>query len=448
MRVIAFVMLASVATSALADANLNDFARGFLVSAESGQPLVRVMLPDEVYQTSTTPTLNDVAVFNAEGTEIQHAICPSPEVQPEQIEERSLAIFESNTSGAERDGTNVEVQTSAGTRVNIDEQHSGSNPETRFLIDARSVDAPIRAITFDWSSTDHASEVRVSIESSADLDSWHTVVPSTTLLRVSGAQSELRRDRVQLPATRYEYLRVRRVDGGPLLQLTSVTADVVIAPTAIEPIWIVAEPQRSTSGSDLLFDSGRVAPISFVRLRMPLDNYSVAVQLATRANEDGQWIPRWSGESYVVTSGSERRESDPARVGAIADRYWRVHVTRGTAANLSLELGYLPSRVEFVTQGAGPYTVAFGSRRAEHAPAVPCGSLLGNIPVADREKLVAEGMAGVVKDLGGETALQPLPRKTPTRLVVLWGSLLAGVAVLVGMAASLIKRLRSDPPRP
>jgi hypothetical protein len=132
-------------------------------------------------------------------------------------------------------------------------------------------------------------------------------------------------------------------------------------------------------------------------------------------------------------------------VGPITDRYWRVHITRGTAPNLSLELGYRPSKVEFVTQGAGPYTVAFGSRRVEQATRVTCGSLLGNMPPADRRKLIVEGTSGDVTELGGETALQAPPRKTPTRLIILWGSLFAGVAVLVGMALSLIKRLRTDP---
>jgi hypothetical protein len=446
MKSVAVVLITAFATYALADANPSDFARGFRVNVEQGQPLVHVSLPDEVYQISTTPTLNDVAVFNADGTQIPHAICRAPETQPEQIQEQTLPIFESNTSASEQDGTNVQVQTTTGTHVNVDEKNSGSNAETRFLIDARGPDAPIRAITFDWSSSDHASEVRVSIESSSDLDSWRTVVPGTTLLRANGTQNQLRRDRVQLPATRYDYLRVRRVDSGPLLELQSVTAEVVTTPAAIEPIWVVAQPQRSTDTSELYFDSGRVAPIGFVRLRVPLDNYSLAAEIATRDDDKSAWVSRWTGESYVVTTGNNRRESDAARVQSVTDRYWRVHIAGGPAPNMSMELGYRPSLVEFIAQGAGPFTVAFGSRRADHAPAVACGSLLSNMPSAERDKLISEALAGPITALGGDTALQAAPRKTPTRLIILWGSLIVGVALLMGMALSLIKRLRSEPP--
>ena len=446
MRVVAFALIGACASSAFAASSPHDFARGFQVSADSNQPLIEVALPDEVYEVATTPSLNDVAVFNADGSEIPHAICPAPEVEPEQIAQQSLPIFESNTSETERVGTNVDVQTTSGTRVNVGEQNAKANAETRFLIDARGSQAPIRAITFDWSSSDHASEVRVSIESSSDLDEWHVIIPRTTLIRANGSQNQLRRDRVELPATRYDYLRVRRVDGGPSLQLQSVIAEVVTIPAAIEPIWIVAQPQRSTSDSDLLFDFDRVAPIRFVRLRVPLDNYSLAAEIATRADEKKPWTTRWKGEAYVVTAGNERRESDPARVDNVTDRHWRVRLTRGAAPNVSLELGYRPSRVEFVTQGAGPYTVAFGSRRAEQLATVACGSLLANMPAAERTKLIAAGTATASSELGGEAVLQPAPRKTPTRLIVLWGSLVVGVAILVGMALSLVKKLRHDPP--
>jgi hypothetical protein len=45
--------------------------------------------------------------------------------------------------------------------------------------------------------------------------------------------------------------------------------------------------------------------------------------------------------------------------------------------------------------------------------------------------------------LGGDKALQPVPRETPVRLVVLWSVLIGGVGVLVAMALVLLKRVRT-----
>ena len=107
-----------------------------------------------------------------------------------------------------------------------------------------------------------------------------------------------------------------------------------------------------------------------------------------------------------------------------------------------LELGYYPSRVRFLAQGAGPFTVAFGSRRAEPAHAARCDGLLADVSQADRERMVAVGYAAAVVSLGGSGALQPLPKKTPLKVVILWGVLVVGVALLVGMALSLLQRVR------
>ena len=60
--------------------------------------------------------------------------------------------------------------------------------------------------------------------------------------------------------------------------------------------------------------------------------------------------------------------------------------------------------------------------------------------------MIGEGSAREFKTLGGETAFKPLPKKTPTRMIVLWSVLVVGVGLLVAMALSLLKRVR--PARP
>ena len=46
------------------------------------------------------------------------------------------------------------------------------------------------------------------------------------------------------------------------------------------------------------------------------------------------------------------------------------------------------------------------------------------------------------KVLGGDAAYKAPPKRTPVRLVILWGVLVAGVALLIAMAVSLLKRVR------
>jgi hypothetical protein len=406
------------------------------------------VLPDEVYRTVTSDDLSDLRVFNAEGMPVPHAFCAAAQAGDPKVTERSLPVFV--LRGREQvytSGARVEVQTSAGTRVGVNDS---SAPETEIvnrlihIIDAREVNEPVRAIRFDWSSSDGVSEVKVRIEASDDLDRWQTIVPTSTLLLAQQGAQELRRESIELPKREYEYLRVQRVDGGPPLAINSVIAERMEAAEQIEPVWFSANHLQSNEANAMWFDAAHAAPVTYARFRLPQENSSVSVSIQSRKDEQSPWYTRWSGESYIVVTDTARRESPPARFQPTTDRLWRVQIQNDAqlykAANL--ELGYYPARVRFLAQGAGPFTVAFGSRRAEPARPARCDGLLGDVSAADRERMVEAGHVGVVASLGGEQALQPLPKKTPLKVVILWGVLVVGVALLVGMALSLLHRVR------
>jgi hypothetical protein len=426
----------------------NDYASGMSIDASYSQPMIETVLPEEVYRTVTSDDLSDLRVFNAEGMPVPHAFCAAPQASDPKVTEQSLPVFV--LRGREQvytSGARVEVQTSAGTRVGVNDS---SAPDTEVvnrlihIIDAREANEPLRAIRFDWSSSDGVSEVKVRIEASDDLDRWQTIVPTSTLLLARQGEQELRRERIQLPMREYEYLRVQRVDGGPPVAINSVLAERVAAAEQIEPVWFVANRLQSNQAEAMLFDAAHVAPVSYARFRLPRENSSVGVTIQSRKDEQSSWRTRWSGESYIVVTDTTRRESPPARFEPTTDRLWRVQVQNDPQLyqGANLELGYYPARVRFLAQGAGPFTMAFGSRRAEPARPARCDGLLADVSAADRERMVETGYAGTLVSLGGAQALQPLPTKTPVKVMVLWGVLVVGVALLVGMALSLLQRVR------
>jgi hypothetical protein len=425
----------------------NDYAKGMPVEAPYSQPMIEAVLPEEVYRTVTRDDLGDLRVFNAEGLPVPHAFCAAAQVEEPEVTEQSLPVFV--LRGREpvyTSGARVEVQTSGGTRVGVDDSsQSDTDAANRLIhiIDAREV-SELRAIRFDWSSSDGVSEVKVRIEASDDLDRWQTIVSTSTLLLVQQGGQELRRERIELPTRAYEYLRVQRIDGGPPLAINSVMAEQVGAAVAIEPVWFSANLLQSNEADSMFFDAAHVAPVTYARFRLPRENSSVGVSIQSRRDEKSPWYTRWSGESYIVVTDTNRRESPPARFQPTTDRLWRVQIQNDAQLyqGANLELGYYPARVRFLAQGAGPFTVAFGSRRAEPARPAQCDGLLADVSAADRERMVEAGYAGAVVSLGGESVLQPLPKKTPIKVVVLWGVLVAGVALLVGMALSLLQRVR------
>jgi Protein of unknown function (DUF3999) len=430
--------------------SLDDYARGIAITAAGAdRPLIETTVPDVVYQKVTRPDLGDMRVFNAEGTPVPHAFCAAPETTAATVSIHHLPVFDLRDIERLSSGPRIEVQTAGGTQMNVQEGategiESGARRSTH-IIDARGVGFPLRAIQFDWRSPDGASEARVRIESSEDLDRWTVVVPESALLFARRGAQQIERERIELPQRQHAYLRVARVDGGPSLLINSVTAESVQAGADIEPLWFMAANEQSSDGATLVFDSERLAPVRYARVRLPQENSSARITLESRADEKSQWREQWSGETYLIVTPQQRRESPPARFAPTTDRHWRVRIRDGQQSyqDTMLELGYRPTRMRFLAQGSGPFTLAFGSRRAEPTAASACDALLADVGSAERANLIVEGFHANPRVLGGDTALEPLPQKTPIRLVVLWSVLIGGVALLIAMALSLLKRVRS-----
>ena len=438
------LLAASVGAAPL---NQNDYSSGMSVRAPYAQPMVETVLPDDVYRVVTRADLGDLRVFNADGMPVPHAFCAAPSSLAPEVTEKALPVFV--LRGREqiyRDNSRVAVETPSGTRVNVEES-AATTPELVsgliHIIDARGTQ-PLRAIRFDWRTPDGASEVKVRIETSNDLDRWDTVVPATTLLLAQQGEQELRRERIGLFDREYKYLRVQRIDAGPPLILNKVTAEELAAGAEIDPLWFNATEVSSEEADVLYFDAQHLAPVTYARVRLPQQNSTVNVSLQSRPDDRLPWRTRWTGESYVIVSDTVRRESLPAQFPATSDRHWRMQILKDPQVhqNLMLELGYRPARLRFLAQGPGPFTVAFGSRRAEPAQPAACDGLLANMSAADRERMIEQGFVDPIVQLGGADALKPLPKKTPVKVVILWGVLVVGVALLVGMALSLLKRVR------
>ncbi|HEY7639471.1 MAG TPA: DUF3999 domain-containing protein [Steroidobacteraceae bacterium] len=426
---------------------LDDYAQGIDIDAPSGTPLIETTLPDAVYQAVTRADLGDVRVFNAEGQPVPHAFCTAPIAVEPAITEESLPVFELRDAPVHAAaGARIEIRTGRGADVVVEPVGPDAEANGRtHIMDAHDSSEPIRAVQFDWQSPDGASQVKVSIWASDDLDRWAVIVPASTLLHATMGDKQLTRERVELPARAYRYLRVQRVDGGEPLVITSVIAERVGAAQEIEPAWFMATNHVTDDPEVLFFDTGRRAPVTYARLRLPQDNSSVRVTLHSRDDAKAPWSERWHGEAYRIVSDTQRRESPPGNFDATSDRYWRVKIAKDPQLyrETALELGYRPARLRFLAQGSGPFTLAYGSKRAAVSMASACDALLADVGSDERSKLVAEGSVQTPRVLGGDAALRPPPKQTPVRLVVLWSVLIVGVGVLLAMALILLKRVRS-----
>ncbi|HKQ82258.1 MAG TPA: DUF3999 domain-containing protein [Steroidobacteraceae bacterium] len=420
------------------------FAQGIEVMPQSPQPLVELTLPDEVYRTATRADLADVRVFDANGNVVPHAFCMAPQILASFATFLTLPVIELRAAGSNASsGTQIDVDTDRGTHVAIRDSATSEKPVSTqaHVIDATQMDEALRSIAFDWETADGSSEAQVRIDASDDLDQWRSVVPATRLVHAGSDGQQLLRARVPLPLQKYRYLRVERVDGGAPITIHAARAEAVPEAEHIEPHWFTPVFVNA-NGDGRAYRSDHRAPVRYARLKLPFDNMTVRATVQSRPNDKASWTTRWSGEMYAIVTNGERKASAPAEFIATSDREWRVQFAGDVAGAVGLELGYRPALLRFVAQGNRPFTVAYGSGQIENPTARGCEQLLGDMEPKKLRELIGDAALGAPRELGGEDAFRPLPKKTPVRLMVLWGALIVGVAVLVAMALSLLRRVR------
>ena len=440
--------LASLTGAALAAGpSLEDFATGLVLVPGGSQPVQELALPDAVYDAVTRADLGDLRVFNSAGIVVPHALCVAPRPLPAEVQERPLTVFAlaAPQGGAATSADEIRVESANGAIVTIREPRAAAGtPDVAtdtgaWIVDAGEPPPEIRSLKFAWTTADGAAELAVRVEASDDLDTWRTVVPRTTLLRTTADGQVLERSIVNLPTGHYRYLRFERGDRGPPPRFHGVTAEVSLPARPPEPFRFAAAPLADVAADGaFLFESGRLAPVHTALVQLPAPNMSVEVELDSRSAADGPWQRRWSGRVSSIQAAPA-----PETFAPVSDPYWRVRVLRGAetlgTARPALSLGYHPARLQFAAQGDGPWLLAFGSARAPRAEPAGCNSLAAGL--SDDEIGQAAFQPAPAARFGGSEAYVEPAKPTPVRRIVLWGVLLAGAALLAGMAMSLRRKL-------
>ena len=466
---IAALLGAATASAAEAPAPTpKDFAHGMNIALASAAPVQQFTVPEGIYQGVARADLGDLRVFNGAGTVVPHALCLAPPAVAPSVRELGLLVYPlrlalPGSAAVAPNSGRVTVRTQGGTSVQVIEGGAPSGaltpgtPATAtapegFVVDATAAPGALRVLRLAWSTPDGASEAQVRVEASEDLNTWRTIVASTTLLHVAADGRTLDRNHIDLPEARYRYLRLVR-NSGPAVTIGTVTADVVTPGTVAEPFWFAAAPAPDGGDGAFLFDAGRLAPVQAAFIELPMPNMSVRAALDSRGSPEQPWQTRWTGDvasadlaggSAIASAGIALPRPASAQFGPVTDRAWRVRIVRGReslgSAQPVLRLGYHPARLRFLAQGQPPYTVAFGSVRVPPAELLACNALM---PTGGESLIgAAQVSAAPAAAFGGDEMLAPPPKPTPLRQIVLWAVLLLGAAALVAMALALLRRLR------
>ncbi len=452
MKRLALLLLSLLVHAAAAQAP-RDFAYGIALSTEGDSAFYQVELTPTVYAGVVRGDLGDLRVFNADGAVVPFAMVPRSEPTREKSTPIDLPLFPLRVEQPETDLSGLALtlnrSSAGGTTLSVTTRDGAPVAGDRligYVLDTSALGEPLVALTANWSTLPRGVGMRVRLEASDDLANWRTVVSDVPLIDLEYEGRHLRRDRIEMPATRAKYLRLSWAASQPPLNLAGVTGEFV-ARTVDPPVqWTevggVAVPGHE---GDCEFDLKAAFPVERVVIALPEQNTVVPAQLSARAAPQdpvaGSRIER------PVSPASGRRRSELAaapgewRLASLlapSRRSKRGRPGRGSAA---MRAGWLPQHIVFAARGGSPFVLAYGSSTAL-SNALSIQTLVpGYDTPAAPAIAVARPQSTNVEALGGA---ERLTRPIDAKRWLLWSTLVLGVVVLGWMAWRLSRQMSAS----
>jgi hypothetical protein len=455
------LLFAALVSTAWAGEQPNDFPYRAPIATPGSASHYRFAVPGATYLGASRRDLGDLRVFNAAGEPVPHAFVPreAQKAEPPVVPVRLFPLY--GDPAKSLDTTSVRVERNAqGTVVNVTVQN-GAPPRRRalvgYLLDASELKQPLDALLLDWDATDPFTGW-TRVEASDDLRSWNAVVSGSPILYLEHDGARLERRRVELGGARAHYLRVSFIGVPSAFRLRQARLELHPEKPEVEREWRSLAGVEGKTHGEWSFDSAGHFPADRVRLHLPQPNTVVQVQVLTRERADDPWRMAGAAVAYRLSRPNGEITSSDIPVRSVADRYWLVRVDQKGggvgAGELRLEIGWVPHEIVFAARGAGPFLLAYGSRKpAEKGGPLPISAVLPR--AGDGVDAVTPERASVGA-VSGEVAAPPSLFRDPLRFVqtvsenrdakkwTLWTVLVAGVGLLAWMAFRLLHEVGGD----
>jgi len=424
-----------------------DFAYGIAIKADANDALQEIEIPAPVYRAVTRSDLGDIRVFNGQGEVVPHALRPRVVIQEATSAPVPLPAFPLyGESRAKLDDLNVRIEKrSDGTIIEIRsrvKERGQKNPLRGYLLDVSALKPAIAALHFNWKIASDGFVGAIRIDGSNDLAAWTTLAENAALASLTFGGQQVRRNRVELRVAKYKYLRVSWPDNQTALE--SLTA------LAVPATRIVASPRvwqdvtgLSVSGrtGDYNYDLGGHFVFDRLRVELPQVNSLVQLQILSRAATSEEWRPVARAVVYRLRERDTEVTSPEIIVPSNGERYWLLRIDPkggGVGSGVpAMQIGWVPQKLVFAARGAGPFQLAYGSSSVKPA-AFAIESLIPGYKT-DAEFKVQSAALGEPVTLAGAARLRAA---WDYKKIILWASLILGVAVL-GWMAYRLSRLAS-----
>lgn len=440
-------LLPSAAPAAMPAERPSDFATGIALATPGAQPFYRVELPLAVYAQARAD-LGDLRVFNAAGEPVPYALALLRPVASPSATLEALPFFPvrgSTPAAADRIDLNIR-QTRDGRLIALRSAGKAAS-ESRivaYLLDLSALGQPLQALRLDWPASAEGYSGEVRVEASDDLRRWRSVAEAT-LLDIRFAGQQLQQKRIALERGQPRYLRLTTATALPELSRAEAELLPDTTPASAALRWHEVTARPGEAPGEYVFDLGARLTVTQARILLPQPNTVAPLELLVRDRRKADWRPVARTTAYRIFNAGSEATSPALDLNPQAGRYWLLRVDPRAGSLGSdmpvLRLGWTPAQLVFLARGMPPFTLAFGQRSAG-GQQLPLESLLPGYR-AGAEAALPVAAAGRPRALGGHDAPPAGQEDDPPadwKRWLLWGILLAGVALLALMARHLLRQ--------
>jgi hypothetical protein len=452
--------LAFAATGiAHAEPPLNDsYAYAFPLEVPDDHAAVRIDLTPAVYAASLRDAgLADMVVVNSEGRAVPFDRLPEapPIVHPYVMKTKLLPIPAASPDKPDA----VHIQRTAAGDIVIDQhQQAGASQPVTWLIDARRSIA-LQTLTFP-TFADEDVQIHVAIDASDDLKTWEERTYDDTIVSVKNGEDmiEQRTVTVRTEGTPARYYRLRLLDGKvswPAAKAPEVTLDGNYTDATADRDaglqWITldgAATAGASGGTDYDYKLPAALPIEAARVELADTNTAARFDLMT--TNDVAATPSWETLATItaVHLGTAKGKDKATEFSPVRRQELRLHTATPLPKAPKLVVAWRPDAFVFLGEGSAPFRLLVGSyasRRADY----PMDDAI-NTTRTDRgaDWSPAVAVVGARVDAAGPAALVAPKVPYDWTKPLLWLVLVAGAALVIGMAFSLLRQSKVDNKQP
>ena len=456
-----------------------DYSHALPLQVNGKQGVVALRLPQSVYLHARTAGLDDLRVFDAQGTAQPHALHRPPEQRLELRTWLAARIFpvhsKTRMAAGGSSAIDIDIQTRSDGSVLSVQAHAGkANDRGGTVLDSLILDfgpvekgndkdkdnetatAHIEALRFGAPKGRANYNAQIWLETSNDLRQWSAIGAAELGWLSNDNAQMLAHDRLELSTQLFRYARLTWRRGEPVL-FADIQAEVVTRQRSEpfrETLWL--KPVSGQQAGDLLYKASIAMPVEQISVKLSEANIVYPMALGAyverpsrQVGKATEWVfqPSARATFYQITQNGETRRSGPLTIRPGHQQEWVIRPLNAAAtAQPELGLTWQPATLVFLAGGTPPYRLHFG-----HPDARPTSQPLSQVApgfTANELGQLESAQVGELKSgntgTAAESAAAQAGRSARNRTYVLWGVLLLGVLVLGGMAWRLVRQMNNS----